>query len=101
MEGREVGGDGVRLDNRGSRRGAKRPHDLCHNPRADLAHDHVYEVVHHRVLLRWEPLEAPMCGSKGIRASGEPAHGAAAMGHKSLKITNEFGNKLVLRDYEV
>jgi len=52
MEGREVGGDGVRLDNCGSTRGAKRSHDLCHNPREDLAHDHVYEVVHHRVLLR-------------------------------------------------
>ena len=64
MEGREVGGNGVRLDNRGSRRGEKRPHDLCHNPREDLAHDHVYEVVQQSVLLRWEPLEALMCGRK-------------------------------------
>ena len=49
MEGRDVGGAVVLLAYLGSRRGEKRPHDLCKNPREDmsedLAHDNVYELV--------------------------------------------------------
>jgi len=64
MEGRDVGDEAVLLAYLGSRRGEKSQHDLCKHPREDLAHDHVEELVHHRVLLRWGPLEAPMCGRK-------------------------------------
>ena len=100
MAGCEVGGDGVRLDNRGSRRGEKRPHNVCHNPREDLAHDHGDEVVHPRVLLRWGASRSPDVREQSIRASGAPAYGAASMGRASVKVTNKFLNKPDFMDYK-
>jgi hypothetical protein len=103
MEGRDVGGAVVLLAYLGSRRGEKRPHDLCKNPREDmredLAHDNVYELVYHSVLLRWGTSRSPDVREKSIRASGEPAHGAASMGRNSVKVTNKLGNNPELMEH--
>ena len=103
MEGRDGGGAVVLLAYLGSRRGEQRPHNLGKNPREDmredLAHDHVYELVYQSVLLRWGASRSPDVREKSIRASGEPAHGAASMGRNSVKITNECGNSPELMEH--